>query len=130
MEEFIQKLQARRPQLVPIECSLGTVYMRRPTAEDRWRLLQVQAELSGKGVKRVPPVVIVAVALIKADGTPMFEDIGVGVDQLNAADGDDVDELYQKVLEVTGLGKRALEAAEKKSSGSQSSDSGTSSPST
>lgn len=128
--EFLDRLKAAAVPLERIETKeLGTVYMRRQTGEDRWRLLMLQDELLKAGKKRIPPAAIVAVSLIKEDGSPQFgEDLAEGFALLNAIGGDVLEELYNKALAITGLGHRALENAEKKSSSSQSSESGTSSP--
>lgn len=129
--DFVARLKARQPKLVQVETkNLGTVYMRRPTGEDRWRLLTIQTEVAKSGVHRLPPAAVVAVSVVDERGAPYFEDLAEGYQLLSQIDVDDLNELYLKALEITGLGELALEAAEKKSSATPSDDSGSSSQAT
>ncbi len=127
-DDLLERLKAARPQLEPVDAgSLGKVYMRRQTGEDRWRLLSLQDELTKAGRSKIPPAAVVAVSLVKEDGSPQFDDVAEGFQALNGIDAEQLDLLYEKALSITGLGKRALENAEKKSLSSQSSESGTTS---
>jgi len=78
--------------------------------------------------KYLSPSVVIAAALCDAEGAPLYEfDVAVRwIGQQRAAVQD---ELFEHALRITGLGDRAVEDAEKKSSSSQSEESGTNLPS-
>lgn len=129
-DDFLARLAAAEPQIERVETAgLGVVYMRRQSGEDQWRLLTLQKELERIGRARIPPAAVVAWALVKADGSPQFEDLAEGFRLLGRVKKGVLTELYEHALRVTGLGAEALEAAEKKSLSGQSSESGTNSPS-
>lgn len=136
--DFLQALEAAQPDLELITPTviipktgkpLPTCYMRRQSGEDHWRLLTLQNEFAKAKRDRIPPAALVSWALVKADGTPQFEDIAEGFKTLAKIEKDALYELYDHALRLSGLGAKAVEDAEKKSSSSQSSNSGTSSPS-
>lgn len=126
VSDYIARLKAHVPALVPVDCAAGRFYMRRRTAADRHRMAIIQVELQREGMTTVPPSLIVAWALLDDKGQPVFVDLNEGYEFCNGLEGDLLAELYERALDVTGLGPRALEDAEKKSSSSQSLDSGTS----
>jgi len=128
--EFIARLTATEPPIEAVDVEgFGRVYFRRQSGEDQWRLLTVQAELAKQGRDRVPVAAYVAIVLLKSDGSPMFEDVDAGFRAIARIDSEILGRLYEHALRVTGLGDRALEDSEKKSSSSQGSEPGTSSPS-
>jgi len=130
--DITERLNALQFDIEKIETKtrLGTIYMRQISGAERWNLLQIQAQLQGEGVRRLPPALVIAVALCKEDGSKAFEDLDAA---FKLIDGKltfaEVDEIFEHALRVTQLGKKALESAEKKYSSSQSDESGTNSPS-
>lgn len=129
-DDFLTRLAAAEPALERIETTgLGVVYMRRQSADDQWRIITLQRELEHAGRGTIPPAAVVAWALVKEDGTPQFEDLAEGFKRLGRVKKEVLSELYEHALRITGLGAEAMELAEKKSLSSQSSVSGTNSPS-
>lgn len=128
---LIERLKAARPTVERIETKgpLGLVCMQRLNGATRWQLIQIQNEAQGRGKKSIPPALIVALALCNEDGTPAFAELTDAITALDEITVEALDELYEHALRITGLGKKSLEDAEKKSSSSQSSESGTTSPS-
>jgi hypothetical protein len=126
--EILERFRTKVPALVKIETEIGEFYARRPTGEDQWQLLQYQRDLSSKGHESMPPALVVAACLRTADGALIWADVEEGYLFLNTIENRFLTDIFNKVLDITGIGKRAVEIAEKKSSSSQSSDSGTSSP--
>lgn len=127
--EFIERLRAKQCPLEKVETSIGEFYFRRRTGADRYRMLVIQSALEKQNVLAVPPALWVGVHLLNPDGSYVFANAEEGFLFIDSLDGEVVDELWGHFLRISGLGKRALETAEKKSSSSQSSDSGTTSPS-
>ena len=130
VSEFMARCAAAEPKVEAADIEgFGRVYLRRQSGEDQWRLLTVQSELASKGRDRVPVAAYVAVVLLKSDGSPMFDDLEAGFQTLSRMDSTVLGRLYEHALRVTGLGERAVEDAEKKSSSSQGSEPGMNSPS-
>lgn len=125
-ELFIDRLRATAPPLERIETqAFGVVYMRQQSGADQARYLALQREFDQ--MKRpMTPAAHLAVMLLTSDGAPMFPKPLEGLDVLDAAGAKELDELYQAFLRVMALDSRAIENAEKKSSSSQSENSGTS----
>lgn len=124
-QEFINRLKASAPTLERIETKrFGTVYMRRQNGADQARYLALQRELDA--LKRpLTPAAHLAVMLLQSDGEPIFPKPLEGLSIVEAAGAADLDELYQAFLQVIRLDASAVENAEKKSSSSQSGNSGT-----
>jgi len=140
MQDLIARIQSAQPRVERIDTAvanpetgetLGIVFMKRLSGEMRWHLLQIQSELEARGKKRIPPHVIAAVAMCNEDGSPAFSELADGATLLHRMHPEQLDELYDHALRVTGLGAKAkdVEEREKKSSSSQSDESGTNSPS-
>lgn len=130
VEGFLKLLQSRRPALTKVELkNLGTVYMRRPTGEDQAKIATIRMELTKEKLAQLPRSVFAAVMgsvmLLQEDGTPFFENAQQGFEALTKIDSDDLLDLYDKIMQITGTTEAAVEAAEKKSSSSQTSEPGT-----
>ena len=117
-------------ECIAIKSLRQSVYMRQITGAMRQALITVQEMVEAKpdGKKYLSPSVVIAAALCDAEGAPLYEfDVAVRwIGQQRAAVQD---ELFEHALRITGLGDRAVEDAEKKSSSSQSEESGTNLPS-
>lgn len=125
-ELFIERLQATAPKLERIETqAFGAVYMRRQNGADQARYLALQREFDQQK-KPMTPAAHLAVMLLTSDGQVMFPDPLAGLQILDSAGGHELDELYKAFLQVMRLESQSVEDAEKKSSSSQSANSGTS----
>jgi|SRR5882672_8322047 len=123
---FIEKLKGAVPGIVSVETkTFGLVYMRRPSGADQARLLGLHRSLETSKAGGLPPAAVLAVSIMRSDGTPMFTDLMEGFLLLSATGSRQLDELFAGFLKISHLGAHALEDAEKKSLSGQSSESGT-----
>lgn len=126
---LLERLKASKPQLEAIETeTLGTVYTRRQTGEDQLKIVALQREIGRDTMLGLPKstfaAVMGAVMLLNEDGTPLFPKADEGYAVLKDCGADELNELYDALMRHHS-GSVALEEAEKKSSSSQSSESGT-----
>ena len=129
MSDILELLKAAAPNVERIETDFGTFYMQSITGEMHFHLVQVQQSLKDRGEKSIPPALVVAVALCSEQGEPLTEDLAETIKIVQRMHKDKLYILFDHALRVTGMGARALEDAEKKSSSSQRSETGTTSPS-
>jgi hypothetical protein len=127
-DDILDRLSAQAPRVEQVDTSFGPFWMQSISGERHFHFLKVQKDLTEKGASTIPPSFIVAVALCREDGTPLHADLDQTMQIIWRMDKDKMYELYDHALRVTGLGAKALEEAEKKSSSSQSLESGTTSP--
>lgn len=128
-KSVIERLRDKTCPIVKFETTLGEFFARRQTAADQFRFLAMQSELQKLGHTHLPAALVVAASLINEDGTYVWPDAEEGYLFLQEKEGDVVQELFRHLIEITGLREHAVEEAEKKSSSSQSENSGTNSPS-
>lgn len=120
-DEVLARIASTAPKAVKVETKLsGEWFMVRPNGARRWVLLDLQAKLAKSGQFRIPPAAVVATAVCDESGAALFADYDAAYAAFSEMEFSALEELYEQALEITGLGKRALEDAEKKSSSSQS----------
>lgn len=131
---LLEQLRDRRPVLKPVEMkTLGTVWLRKPTGQDQMEISELKFGITRQGITSIPNSVFGAamatVLFRNEDGSRMFPDAKAGFEELIKNDGDDLLEIYNAIMEATGVNAKAkqlLEEAEKKSLSGQNSGSGTS----
>jgi hypothetical protein len=120
-DEVLARIAQTAPKAVKVETKLsGDWHMVRPNGARRWVLLDLQAKLAKGGQFRIPPAAVVATAVCDEAGAALFGSYDEAYDAFSQMEFAALEELYEQALEITGLGKRSLEDAEKKSSSSQS----------
>lgn len=131
VQTFLERMQASKPKLQAIEtATLGTVFIRRQTGEDQLKVYAL-GDLIGVGKLAALPesvfaAVMGAIMFLNEDGTQLFADAKQGYETLNACGADELRELYKVIMKVTRpTSAKDIEEAEKKSSSSQSEESGT-----
>lgn len=129
IDYFVSRIRAATPAIIKVDTPIGEFYMRRQSGADRFRMLEVQRGLRDAGHEVIPPGLVVAASLITADGEYVFKDVAEGFKICDGMERRILDVLFNKALEITGIGEKSLEDAEKKSFSGQSSDSGTDSQS-
>lgn len=133
LASLLERLRDRRPKLQQVELkNLGTVYLQKPSGEDQMQVTELKLSFSKQGINALPNSVfgaaMAAVLFRNADGTKMFPDAKEGFEEHIKSDGDDLLEIYDAIMEKTGINakaKKLVEDAEKKSLSGQTSDSGT-----
>ena len=128
-EDILARLKAAAPRVERIDVDFGPFWMQAISGEMNWQLLMIEEDLKKNGKATIPPPLIIAVALCNEDGSPLHADLSETVKLVSRIERQKMYVLFDHALRVTGLGALAVEAAEKKSLSSQSSESGTSSPS-
>lgn len=108
-----QLLAARRPQVHAVEIGGETFHLRSmaPSQRTIYAALVLQAAADKC---YLPAHTIVSLGICNADGTrPTDEELPAITEALGVLDGVEVQAAAQKVLELSGLTKKAMEQAEK-----------------
>jgi hypothetical protein len=129
VKSILERLKDRIPKLERVETkALGVVFMRRQTGEDQMKIRQIQAGISAENIAAMPKAFYAAcfgaVMLRNEDGSPVFEDPAAGYETLRQVGAIELNVLYDEMMRISHLDEKAIEDAEKKSLGGQTSEPG------
>lgn len=113
-------LRQSRPQVKAVEISSGTVYVRGMSGDVRAKYMAMAKDGTPSTHK------IAALGLCEEGGTLCFDPINPHhLEELQEVRSDDLDKIVLALFAVSGLGKKAEDAAAKKSEASPSESGGT-----
>lgn len=113
-------LRKSRPEVKPVEISVGTVYVRGMSGEVRAKYMAMAKD--GQPATHA----IAALGLCEEDGKLCYESPNPHhLEELQEVRADDLDKIVLALFEVSGLGRKEADEAEKKSVASPSESGGT-----